>query len=254
MKCIYFSPKSTTKRMAEAVAAAWDQVETCDLLKGPAPEAPVAAHEPVLVALPVYAGRIPPHCIRQLASLRGSGGPAVALVAYGNRAYDDALLELCDLLEAQGFRVIAAGAVVGQHSIYTQVAKGRPDRADMEQLAAFGRRCRARAEGFDPASAQPLAVPGDPGYRDRPARVVPFHPVGNRNCIRCRACVVQCPTGAIPAEEPTRTEGERCISCGRCIYICPVDARGYFFEEFAPSAKAFAEKNEAPRPPEWFGI
>lgn len=254
MKYLYFSPKSTTKRMAETVATAWPKAEPWDLLKQPADPTPIPADEPVLVALPVYAGRIPPHCIRQLEGLKGNGGPAVALVAYGNRAYDDALLELCQLLEGHGFRVIAAGAFVGQHSIFTQVAKGRPDQEDLALLTDFGQRCRAKADSFDPAAHTPLTVPGNPDYGTRPAAQVPFHPTGNRNCIKCRTCVVQCPVGAIPTDEPTRTEGDRCITCGRCIYICPVDARGYFFDAFPQSAQTFAEKNAAYRTPEWFGV
>ena len=253
MKYIYFSPKSTTKQVAKGIAAAWKGAEEWDLMAKPMDEAvTVGAEEPVLVALPVYAGRIPPLCIERLRGLKGSGGPAVAVVVYGNRAYDDALLELADLLTEQGFAVVAAGAFIGRHSIYTNVAKGRPDEADRALMAEFGERCRAAADCVDPAGAQTVKVPGDPAYRETPARVVPLKPIGNRNCVKCRACVRRCPKGAIPEDEPTQTDREKCISCGLCIYICPMEARGYFYEEFAAGAAAFEEKNGAYRTPEWF--
>ena len=40
--------------------------------------------------------------------------PAVLVVVYGNRAYDDALLELSDIATGAGFVPLAAGAFVGE--------------------------------------------------------------------------------------------------------------------------------------------
>lgn len=39
------------------------------------------------------------------------------------------------------------------------------------------------------------------------------------------ACVVQCPVGAIDAEDPTATDADACISCMRCVEACPRVAR-----------------------------
>ena len=108
MTSIYFSPKGTTQATARAITSAWEGVTERDLLTEPLRE-PVAipAGEPVLVAMPVYAGRIPGLCREMLERyLQGSGGPAVAVAVYGNRDYDDALAELQDLLDGLHFHTL----------------------------------------------------------------------------------------------------------------------------------------------------
>ncbi|NCB63675.1 MAG: 4Fe-4S dicluster domain-containing protein [Clostridia bacterium] len=253
MYSFYFSPRSTTKKIAQGITAAWDKPEERDLLTKPLKETVIIPEgEPVLVAMPVYVGRIPAVCREMLTLLKGNGNPAVAVVAYGNRDYDDALLELADVLEAQGFHVVAAGAFIGQHSIYPGVAKGRPDADDRQALGEFGRQCKAAMEGFDATAHSRIAVKGDSDYRSKTPHVVPFKPFGNQNCIKCRACVSRCPMQAIPADDPKKTDGAKCISCGACIYICPVEARGYWSDKFQESAPGFETKCAAYRKPETF--
>ena len=123
-----------------------------DLLGRPLTEEwTLPAGEPVLVSMPVYAGRIPSICREMLlAHLKGHGNPAIAVAVYGNRDYDDALVELQDLLEENGFCVIAGAAFVAQHSIFTKVAAGRPDEDDRRRMAEFGAMCREKLSGFDP--------------------------------------------------------------------------------------------------------
>ena len=70
--------------------------------------APVTAQHlapgtPLLVVMPVYGGRLPAIAVQRLREIRGNDSPAIAVVVYGNRAYDDALLELRDVLTANGF-------------------------------------------------------------------------------------------------------------------------------------------------------
>lgn len=256
MHSFYFSPKSTTKRSAEAATAAWGRaVIAHDLLKQPLTEPlTIPSEEAVLVAMPVYAGRIPAHCGQMLRHLKGSGGPAVAMVVFGNRAYDDALLELCDLLKEQGFHVVAAGAFVGRHSIFPKVGASRPDGQDQAALTAFGEQAKVLTENFEPTGYQQIQVKGDPAYRNQEPR---FHtaallPEGNQNCIKCRACVSHCPMKAISPEDPKRTDSTRCISCGACIYICPVEARGYWTGKYQEMEAVFTEKCAAYVSPETF--
>ena len=129
MKIVYFSPNDTTRQVTTAAAAAMEPGgEQIDLLKAPlTEEVSVGAEEMLVVGMPVYAGRIPGLCLSSLACLKGHGGPAAAIAVYGNRDYDDALLELTDLLEARGFRVVGAGAFIAKHSIFPTVAADRPD-------------------------------------------------------------------------------------------------------------------------------
>lgn len=67
----------------------------------------------------------------------------MAVVVYGNRDYEDALLELHDILSENGFVVVAAGAFVARHSIFPDVAAGRPDRDDLDRMAEFAERVRS---------------------------------------------------------------------------------------------------------------
>lgn len=253
MLSFYFSPRSTTKKIAQGVTGLWGHVEERDLVTKPLREdVNVPAGEVVLVAVPVYVGRVPGVCREMLAHLKGNGGPAVAVVAYGNRAYDDALLELVDVLEHQGFRVVAAGAFIAQHSIYTTVAKGRPDADDRVAMTAFGEACKAAVERFDAAAHTRIAVKGDPEYMGKAPHSVPLKPTGNQNCIKCRACVPRCPMGAIPADDPKITDAVKCISCGACTYICPVEARGYWNEKFKETVPVFEAKCAGYKKPETF--
>ena len=56
------------------------------------------------------------------------------MVVYGNRDYEDALLELSDRAKDWGLTPVAAGAFIGEHS-YSRpslpVAEGRPDEDDL---------------------------------------------------------------------------------------------------------------------------
>lgn len=253
MTSIFFSPRGTTKQTARAILGQAGPVEERDLLSRPLREDwLLPAGEPVLAALPVYAGRIPGVCRDMLRGrLRGSGSPAVAVVVYGNRDYDDALLELRDLLEEQGFRVVAAGAFVARHSIFTRVAADRPDGADRALMARFGARCREAVAAFDPAAPHtPPAVPGSRNYRK--AGRVPFHPECSDRCMKCGACARSCPAAAIPPEEPWRTERDKCISCGACIHLCPTEARQYRGAVFEAAARGFEALNARRREPEVF--
>ena len=79
-------------------------------------------------------GRIPEIVYPRLAQLDGQGVPTVAVVLYGNRAYEDALLELADLLRQRGCQLVAAGAFIGEHSYSTAehpTAANRPDESDL---------------------------------------------------------------------------------------------------------------------------
>ncbi|WP_428055973.1 hypothetical protein [Candidatus Avelusimicrobium alvi] len=88
-------------------------------------------------AAPVYGGRIPAAAKERFLQLKGTQTPAVLLAVFGNRDYDDALLEMCDLALAGGLVPAACAAPVAEHSIMHSVAAGRPDAADREKLAAF---------------------------------------------------------------------------------------------------------------------
>lgn len=214
----HFSPTGGTKKVADAIAAGFNiPVVEMDLTKEDS-AITLGEHDALMAVLPVYAGRVPQFSLERLSALKGNGQKAVAVVVYGNREYEDALLETKDSLEANGFRVIAAAAFIAEHSIVRSIASGRPDAEDEAICRQFAADVMAKAD-----NAAPIQVPGNIPYKElKPSA---FHPVASESCIKCGACVQQCLMGAIPLDDPSQTNNELCINCMRCVEVCPQQCR-----------------------------
>ena len=154
---------------------------------------------------------------------------AVAVVVYGNRAYEDTLVELEDTLKESGFQVIGGAAVVAEHSIFREFAKGRPDTDDEVQLKAWSEQLKAKAE-----VGGTVSFFGNRPYK--PYGAIPMKPKA-QTCQNCGKCVAVCPVGAIPQDDPKETDAEKCISCMACVSVCPIGAR-----EVAPAILEGAKK------------
>ncbi len=175
----------------------------------------------LIVGVPSYAGKVPEMAVRSLRRFLGNNTPAIIVSVYGNRAYDDTLIELKDLMESHGFKLLSAAAVIAQHSIFPKIAEGRPNADDMEKLHEFASKSRELLIQIPKMSAvSRLMVKGNRPYRD--TKPIPLHPEGSKGkCISCHACVKMCPVGAITMKEPYKTNEKKCISCGRCVVVCP---------------------------------
>lgn len=220
---IYFSPTGGTKSYVRAVARGIaDDFREIDLTNREirAKEHLFSPDELAVIGVPVYYGRVPQLPDELLRGLTASHTPAVFVVVYGNREFDDALLELSDLCEKQGFYGAAACAFVAQHTFSPKIAAERPNEEDLTIAEAFGREIREFMEAKD---AKPLSLPGDRPYRS--FTVAPFTPKGDKSCTGCGTCVRICPSGAIPAEAPRETDAKKCIRCLACVHACPAGAR-----------------------------
>lgn len=239
---ICFSPGGTTAAISDLIAAAvGENIASFDLLKTKSIEkTEFAENEFLVVTMPVFAGRLPAMCADVLKGLKGNNTPAIAAVVYGNREYDDALLELTNILADGGFAVQGACALIARHSIFPQVAADRPDENDKHSIQTFATVCAGKADAAGSAFGT-IKVPG--GYPYKEINILPLKPTGNENCIACGACVNICPVGAISIDDPTKTDIEKCISCTACIYACPTKARGFFTPEYAAFSQGFAAKN-----------
>jgi len=249
---IYFSATGTTQHCVESFCQGFGTrpTKTINLVNGFDVQFPeVAADDVVIVAAPVYGGRIPAQVADALAGIKGFGAIAIAFVVYGNRDFDDALLEITDILHDNDFKIVGAGAFIGQHSIFTKVASSRPDLSDENQLIKFGIECKNTIRnGFD--TTQVPYIKGNRPYKKFGG--VPFHPKAKEaDCQQCGNCVEVCPEGAIPADKPFTVDADKCISCGRCITVCSQGVRkysgiGYSAMELTFSA-AFSKRKE----PQW---
>ena len=233
---ILFSPTGGTKKVADilmnTLCVESIQIDLMDR------EADFAAQtfqpqDVCLAAVPSFGGRVPAVAMERLGKLKGNGARVVLVAVYGNRAYEDTLLELEDGLKAAGFRPIAAVAAVAEHSILRQFAAGRPDQADRRELEAFGAEIAQRIQ--NDTAPEHLGLPGNRPYH--PFGGVPLTPQGTRSCTGCETCAKLCPVGAIDPERPRQTDKARCISCMACVAACPEGARKVRSLLVAASAK-----------------
>ena len=172
-------------------------------------------------AMPVFAGRIPAVAAEKLSALNGNGTKAVTLVVYGVRAYEDALLELNNIVKESSFTVIASAALVAQHSIVPAVGQGRPNEEDKASITAFAQQMMAKLES---GNEEVVAVPGNFPYRE--VGNMPFTPICLPECGKCGACVAVCPTKAIVMDdEGVKTDVDTCILCMACTAAGPNKVR-----------------------------
>ena len=217
-----FSPTGGTRRVSEILCHGMGvEGEVTDLCVKAADIQLPDIHEDELavIAMPVFAGRVPALAVERLRMVKPNGAKCVVVAVFGNRAYDDALLEMEDIASEMGFRVIAAVAAVAEHSIIREYGKGRPDAYDEQKLKQFGADIIHKAEREDCTIPQ---VPGNHPYKK--GGKVP-QPKGRRGCNRCGICAKQCPVDAIPFSDPKKVDTAKCISCMKCVSVCPKEAR-----------------------------
>ncbi len=255
---IYFSPTGGVKKIMTTLEKEFDKdITTIDLLKT---DTDYAAYQfrpedICLIGAPAFGGRVPSIQLERLRLMKANGAKAVAVAIYGNRHYDDTLIELVDCLNEIGFIVIAGITANAKHSIFKQYATLRPDAEDKQNLSAYANQilCKLDSLNAKQDSSEGLVsitVPGNRPYKDYPGH--PLKPITNDYCVLCKACVKKCPTGAIPQDAPDTTIPELCITCMRCIATCPFDARSLNKEAVAMAAEKMAPAFEGRKPNELF--
>lgn len=266
---IYFSPTHSSKQIAESIVRGTGvaTVETTDLTLQSVPSREIPLDEPVVIAVPVYGGKVAPLALERLDAISSQGAPVVIVVVYGNRAYEQALTELDRFVTSRGFNVIGAATFIGEHSYSNAnypVSAGRPDARDNELAYAFGRRI---IEKINSAQAYEQLYPVDPAKIKRPKQpfftlirfarkamefrkkglLVPVYPVNDPGkCIHCGKCVKNCPAGAIPADNELVTLTDKCIKCCACVKVCPEQART-FNSAFSILLSEYFKKQKEPQ-------
>ena len=187
MEVYYFSPTGGTKKVSDIFAAAIGKDAVWHDLGDKQTPTEQPQGELIIVAAPVFAGRIPSVVREKIKTLAGEGKQAVTIAVYGNRAYEDALLEMNDILIQDGFTVIASAAFVAQHSIVPEVGAGRPDAEDEKEIRIFAEAVK------NSTSAENIHVPGNRPYK--PGMNVQVTPLSLPSCTACGAMRKNLPDG-----------------------------------------------------------
>ncbi len=255
VNALFFSPTLTTRRVTEAIAEGVagrlniDKVKITDVTTPSDRMKSISFGEEdiVIFGVPVYIGRVPNLLKEYFTTIMGNGAIGVPVVVYGNRAYDDALLELKDIMEANKFKCIAGAAFIGEHSFSTTLGGGRPDSNDLMMATRFGEDIAVALNSY---KGEALKVPGNYPYkffdaRDNRNKGVDIRKVAPltdmQKCNSCGLCANLCPMGSINPSDPAEVTG-KCIKCCACIKRCPNGAK-YFTDPTYLEHKEILEKN-----------
>lgn len=224
---IVFSPTGGTQKVAQIISEQWNgeakRIDLSDHQKDFS-KCRIEKQDMVLIAMPSYGGRAPAVAIERLKQIDGNNAKCTLVCVYGNRAYEDTLVEMKDAARESGFRVIAAVAAVAEHSIMPQYAKSRPDASDRKQLMDFASKITDDSNSNVVINKEEnvVAIPGNRPYKK--AGGAGLVPKQDKSCTKCGLCAKNCPVCAI-SEADYRADSKKCISCMRCMKQCPINAR-----------------------------
>ncbi len=208
---LIFSPTGQSKACGLALAKATKQefveLDVTHFIQRGKPLA--LADTTLIVAYPVYGGRVPrlfAEYIKEMVTCTNCN--ALAIASFGNRAFEDALVEMEDLLLEKGVPLIGAASIGCQHSYTDKVGSKRPDIEDFQLLDRLAVYLNGETKSVHPPGNRPYK-------RDMPVADPPYMPVlkdkGGKINSRCYAV---CPTGSLAKGDPTI-----CIHCCACIQV-----------------------------------
>ena len=222
---IVFSPTGGTQKVADIITEEWKETVTRIDLSNPKTdysEIAIAQEDVALIAVPSYGGRVPELAAERLMKINGNQAKCIIVCVYGNRAYEDTLIELQDIAKHCTFHTVAAISAIAEHSIMHQYAAGRPDEKDRDELRSFAQTIYGKLKDNKMAQTT-LERPGNRPYKK--AAGAGLVPKADKKCISCGLCAKNCPAQAIDKENLRTADAKKCISCMRCIANCPKSAR-----------------------------
>lgn len=251
INALYFSPTRSSEKIccsvANCIAGTSIPIEEYSFTFDNKGKNNFNENELLIISAPVYGGRLPDLAIERFDTLKGHNTPVVVIACYGNRGYDDALLEFKDFLNKRGFVTIAAACFIGEHSYSREkenmpIALNRPDSSDIVKTEDFGRKVFSKLSKIDNVEKlNELRVKGNFPYKVKKPST-PSSPVCNHDlCTLCGTCVDLCPAHAISIVNDLITfDPTVCIKCCSCVKNCPTEAlifdtpyTKYIFENFS---------------------
>ena len=227
---VYFSPTGNAKKVVTTMAKRAAEclgvpMGTVDFTLPENREGVVSFDKEDLAffSTPVYAGRIPNKMLPYVqTAFEGNGALAVAVSVFGNRNFDNGLIELRNELEAHGFHTVAGAGIPTEHVFSSKLATGRPDADDLVKIAEFGEKVAEKVSGLTEIPEK-IAVRGDDpvgayytplGTDGKPAVFLKAKPKTDpEKCTKCGICATVCPMGSIPKDAPDTCTGI-CIKSG----------------------------------------
>lgn len=215
---IIFSPTGGTQKVCDAIIEGVNKpfikIDLCD----PNLEYSkfnISKEDFSIIAMPSYGGRLPKVALERFKKIVGNGSKACIVVSYGNRDYDDTLLELFNESKKIGFNINAGICAISEHSIARKYAKNRPDEIDINTLKNIG----STLLNIDTSLNN---VKGNYPYKNYSSFGIVPKPT--KKCVKCLVCYEHCPVKAID-KNTLVADPKKCISCMRCIKCCPHEAR-----------------------------
>jgi ferredoxin len=260
IKLIYFSPTRTTKKVVKSIARGMNIKNTdsfnLTMVSKKTEKIKFSNTDFVIFGMPVYAGRIPSEAVARLENFKGKDTLAAVAVISGNRAFEDALLELKNIAIDSGFKPVAAGAFIGEHSFSNKkfpIAKARPDKDDISEAEKFGKSILDKTLETDNIDKIPLIdVPGKFPYQQGVIPSKAAASTDNEICTMCESCATVCPTEAITYNDYVLTDKDKCILCCACVKICPTQAREMIVPPILEKTKWLHENCREPKKADLF--
>ena len=236
LKILYFSPTSGTKKIVKAIAESIDSnYEEFDITlpQNRTNNITFSSDDLVIVGMPTYAGRFPRLLHNFLDKITANNTLGVFITTYGNRDYEDALLEQYDIFTSKGFIGLGAATFITEHSSTSKLATGRPHAEDLKTASDFGCKIIKRLKEINSLSdLNSLTLPGSIPYVEKNIPSMPFAPETNEKCVTCGICAKHCPTSAIDFSDCKTIDISKCIKCNSCVKRCPLNAKAMTAEPY----------------------
>ena len=119
---IIFSPTGGTEKVSKSITKNWGHVEDIDLtiVDKDYYDISLTENDIVVIAMPSFAGLAPQVALDRLAKINAHNCKCVIVAVYGNRAYEDTLVQMEDYARMAGFDVIGAISAIDYYGVADQ--------------------------------------------------------------------------------------------------------------------------------------